>query len=417
VSTSAYELLQVVLKAERARILSSLIRTCGGDFDLAEEALHDAVVAATTQWPRAGIPDAPDAWLIQTARHKAIDSMRRDQRARVKLSELGHTADLPRGEEEWTPIPYDMLRLIFTCCHPALNQEAQLALTLRTVAGLPTIEIARAFLVSEQTMAQRLVRAKRKIREAGIPYRVPERSEMPTRLEAVLLVLYLLFNEGYSASSGERVVRRELCAHAIHIARVLSELMPEAAEVRALLALMLLQDSRRSARSDARGDLVLLRDQDRTLWNRAQIEEGLRLCKEAGQGPSGGAYRMQAAIAAEHARAAEAKDTNWNQIARLYEALLQTRPTPVVALNHAVAVSMAYGAEEGLRMLGPLVDDLDRYGPFHAARADFYRTLGRLEEAEHAYRRAIELATNDPERRFLEGRLREVQGMAIPRAK
>jgi RNA polymerase sigma-70 factor (ECF subfamily) len=417
VSTSAYELLQAVLKADRARILSSLIRTCGGDFDLAEEALHDAVVAATTQWPRGGIPDAPDAWLLQTARHKAIDSIRREQRARLKLSELGYAADLLRGKEELTPIPYDMLRLIFTCCHPALNQEAQLALTLRTVAGLPTIEIARAFLVSEQTMAQRLVRAKRKIREAGIPYRVPERTEMPERLEAVLLVLYLLFNEGYSASSGEQVVRQELCAHAIHIARLLSGLMPEEAEVRGLLALMLLQDSRREARSNARGDLVLLCNQDRALWNRAQIEEGLGLCDAAQQSPSGGAYRIQAAIAAEHARVAIAENTNWNRIARLYQELLRIRPTPVIALNHAVAVSMASGAEEGLRLLGALADDLDGYGPFHAARADFFRTLGRRPEAEHAYQRAIELATNDPERRFLEGRLREMRGTAIPRAR
>ena len=414
--TSAYDLLQAVLTAERARILSSLIRTCGGDFDLAEEALHDAVVAATTQWPRGGTPDAPNAWLLQTARHKAIDSMRRDQRARLKLSELGHSTELLGGEEELTPIHYDMLRLIFTCCHPALNQEAQLALTLRTVAGLPTIDIARAFLVSEQTMAQRLVRAKRKIREACIPYRVPARREMPERLDAVLLVVYLLFNEGYSASSGEQVVRQELCAHAIHIARVLWELMPEEADVRSLLALMLLQDSRRHARSNARGDLVLLRDQDRTLWNRAQIEEGLELCDEAAQSPSCGAYGIQAAIAAEHARAAEAEDTNWIQIARLYEKLLQIRPTPVIALNHAVAVSMAHGAEQGLRLLGALADDLDGYGPFHAARADFFRTLGRRPEAEDAYQRAIELATHDPERRFLEGRLREVRGTAIPRA-
>ena len=415
--TSAYELLQSVLETDRARILSSLIRTCGGDFDLAEEALHDAVVAATTQWPRGRIPDAPDAWLLQTARHKAIDSMRREQRARLRLSEIGHAAALRPDEEESTPIPYDMLRLIFTCCHPALNQEAQLALTLRTVAGLPTNEIARAFLVSEQTMAQRLVRAKRKIREAGIPYRVPERMEMPERLEAVLLVLYLLFNEGYSASSGEQVVRQELCAHAIHIARVLSELMPEQAEVRGLLALMLLQDSRRHARSNARGDLVLLRDQDRTLWNRAQIEEGLGLCDAAQQSPSPGAYRLQAEIAAEHARAAEAKDTHWRRIARLYEALLELRPTPVIALNHAVAIAMAFGPEEGLRLLGTLADDLDGYGPFHAARADFCRTLGRRHEAEQAYRRALELATNDPEHRFLESRLREVQDVSIPEAR
>jgi len=389
--------------------LSSLIRNCGGDFDLAEDALHDAVVAATTQWPRSGVPEAPDAWLLQTARHKAIDSMRRNQRRRVKLDELGRTAELLRDEEELTPIPYDMLRLIFTCCHPALNTEAQLALTLRTVAGLPTIEIARAFLATEQTMAQRLVRAKKKIREARIPYRVPEGNEIPERLEAVLLVIYLLFNEGYSASSGEHVVRQELCAHAIHIARVLSELMPQEAEVRGLLALMLLQDSRRDARTDADGDLVLLRDQDRSLWRQGQIDEGRRLCEDAGRGSSRGAYSIQAAIAAEHARAGDAEDTDWKAVSRLYEELLAARPTPVIALNHAVAISMAYGAEEGLRLLGALAKDLDGYGPFHAARADFCRTTGRRHEAEHAYQRAIELATNDPERRFLEGRLREVR--------
>jgi RNA polymerase sigma-70 factor (ECF subfamily) len=409
VPASAHDLLQTVLETDRARILSSLIRTCGGDFDLAEEALHDAVVAATTQWPQRGNPEAPDAWLLQTARHKAIDAIRRDQRKREKLEELGYTATLHQEEKELTPIPDDMLRLIFTCCHPALSEEARLALTLRTVVGLPTIEIARAFLVSEQTMAQRLVRAKKKIRDAGIPYRVPERSEMPERLEAVLLAIYLVFNEGYSASSGEHVVRGELCAHAIHIGRILSDLMPEEGETTGLLALMLLQDSRRRARMNEDGDLVLLRDQDRSLWNREQIDEGLRLCRVARATQSAAVYGIQAAIAAEHARSTSADDTDWRQIVRLYGELLRARPTPVVALNHAVATAMAFGAEEALRLVNTLADDLDSYGPFHAARADFYRTAGRWGEAEDAYRRAIALATNDPERRFLQGRLREVR--------
>jgi RNA polymerase sigma-70 factor (ECF subfamily) len=399
--------LLTVLETDRARILSSLIRTCGGDFDLAEEALHDAVVAATVQWPQRGAPDAPDAWLLQTARHKAIDAIRRDQRKRRTLEEMGHGAQRHLEGHEVTPIADDMLRLIFTCCHPALSEEARLALTLRTVVGLPTTEVARAFLVSEQTMAQRLVRAKKKIREAGIPYRVPERSEMPERLEAVLLAIYLVFNEGYSASSGERVVRGELCAHAIHVGRVLSELMPAEAEVKGLLALMLLQDSRRRARMNEGGDLVLLRDQDRSLWNAEQIEEGLRLCAQA-RNARFGAYTIQASIAAEHARVPSADDTDWERIRQLYADLLRARPTPVIALNHAVATAMSAGADEALRLLTPLADDLDGYGPFHAARANFYRTTGRWREAQDAYRRAIHLATNDPERRFLEGRLREL---------
>jgi RNA polymerase sigma-70 factor (ECF subfamily) len=413
VSLSAHDSLQAVLETDRARILSSLIRTCGGDFDLAEESLHDAVVAATTQWPQRGIPDAPDAWLLQAARHKAIDAMRRDQRKREKHDELEYTAGLQMEDEELTPIPDDMLRLIFTCCHPALSEEARLALTLRTVVGLPTTEIARAFLVTEQTMAQRLVRAKKKIREAGIPYRVPERSEMPERLEAVLLAIYLVFNEGYSASSGQDVVRAELCAHAIHIGRILTELMPNEGEATGLLALMLLQDSRRHARANDEGDLVLLSEQDRNLWNRQQIDEGLRLCRKARAAQVATIYGVQAAIAAEHARAPTADDTDWGQIVRLYAELLQLRPTPVVALNHAVATAMAYGAEEALRLVNTLADDLGGYGPFHAARADFYRTTGRRREAEDAYRRAIALATNDPERRFLERRLQEVRSARI----
>lgn len=407
--TSAQDLLQSTLERARARILSSLIRNCGGDFDLAEESLHDAVIAAATQWPQAGAPDAPEAWLLQTARHKAIDAIRRDHRNRAKHAELRHITQIAYEDDESTPIHYDVLRLIFTCCHPALSEEARLALTLRTVAGLPTAEIARAFLVSEQTMAQRLVRAKKKIRDARIPYRVPRHGEMSERLAAVLMVIYLVFNEGYSASSGKNLVRRELCAHAIHIGRMLLELMPEQREAAGLLALMLLQDSRRRARVDGRGDVVLLRDQDRSLWDRAQIEEGLTLSERLRNDGWAGPYALQAAIAAEHARAADAEATDWIEIARLYRELLRVHPTPVVALNHAVATAMARGPEEGLRRLEILRQDLEDYGPFHAACADFHRRLGQWTDAAEAYRRAIGLATNEPERRFLEERLTEAR--------
>lgn len=417
VVTSAHDRLEATLVRDRARILSSLIRTCGGDFDLAEESLHDAVVAAATQWPQHGVPEAPDAWLLQTARHKAIDVLRRDSRRRTKLDEYEVMAAFERNGRSETglaPIPDDMLRLIFTCCHPALSEEARLALTLRTVVGLPTIEIARAFLVTERTMAQRLVRAKRKIREARIPYRVPEPQDIPQRLEAVLMVVYLVFNEGYSASSGEHLVRSDLCRHAIHVGRVLSQLMPGEAEVLGLLALMLLQDSRRDARTNDAGDLVLLHEQDRRQWDRAEIAEGLALCRAACGGHDAGPYAIQASIAAVHARADTAEQTDWKTIVRLYARLLLARPTPVVALNHAVASAMAFGAAEGLRRIEVLEPELEDYGPFHAARADFLRTTEQWFAAERAYRRAIALATNDPERRFLERRLGEVRSRQRP---
>jgi RNA polymerase sigma-70 factor (ECF subfamily) len=391
--------------------VATLIRVLG-DFDLAEEAVQEAFVVALERWPRLGIPDNPGAWITTTARNKAIDRIRRERRLEEKREALARLEALrPTEESVDTPtIGDDRLRLIFTCCHPALATEAQVALTLRTLAGLRTPEIARAFLVPEATMSQRLVRAKKKIKAARIPYRVPPDHDLPERLRSVLAVLYLVFNEGYAASAGDALVRRELCAEAIRLGRVLTELMPDEPEVLGLLALMLLQDSRREARVSPAGELILLEDQDRTRWDRAEIEEGMALLDRAFRMGVPGPYQLQAAIAANHARATRPEDTDWRRIATLYERLAAFQPSPVVELNRAVAVAMAYGPERGLELIEGVAEALDRYLHLHSARADLLRRLGRRDEAAAAYRRALDLAGNDVERRFLERRLAEVLG-------
>jgi len=405
------ESIDAIYRSDSRRVLATLIRLVG-DFDRAEEALHDAFVAAFDTWGRDGIPDNPRAWLVSTGRFKAIDKLRRAARfdaARAEIAAQIEAAAPPPDDTDEAAVEDDRLRLIFTCCHPALQPDARIALTLREVCGLATEEIARAFLVPAPTIAQRIVRAKGKIRDAKIPYQVPARDELTDRLDAVLHVVYLVFNEGYSASSGAAIVRHDLCDEAIRLGRLLVQLLPEP-EAMGLLALMLLHDARRQARTDVDGELLLLDEQDRSLWNQSQIAEGLDLVERALYSRRFGPYTLQGAIAAVHAEAKDASATDWRQIVGIYDVLLRVEPSPVAELNRAVAVAMRDGPEAGLALVETILTrgDLAAYAPAHAARADLCRRLGRTDDAATSYRRAHELTRLEPERRFFQKRIQSI---------
>jgi RNA polymerase sigma-70 factor (ECF subfamily) len=414
----ASDTLEQVFREEYGRIIATLIRT-SGSFDLAEEALQEAFTSAASTWERDGPPRNPGAWLTTVAHRKLLDAVRRDKTRSEKQSEVEyestrlHPFAEPASLEEAVEYPDDRLRLIFTCCHPSLSREAQVALTLRTLGGLTTTEIAHAFLLPETTLAQRLVRAKQKIRLAGIPYEIPRLEIIGKRLVAVQAVIYLIFNEGYAASAGQSLVRNDLCAEAIRLGRVLCELLPDEPENTGLLALMLLQDSRREARVNDRGELVTLEEQDRSLWDRTEIADGLRLVERALAFGSVGSYQLQAAIAAVHAEAETADETDWPQIVALYEELMRITSSSVVALNHAAAVAMSEGFEKGLRLIESVGKSgvLDNYYLFHASRADLLRRLHRFGEATSAYERALALTTNRVEQNYMSRRLEEIKGL------
>ena len=405
---------EAIYRSDSRRVLATLIRLLG-DFDLAEEALHDAFAAALESWPENGLPVNPRTWLISTGRFKAIDRLRKSERFdSASASALEHIVQTNTPEVE-EGVEDDRLRLIFTCCHPALSPDAQIALTLREVCGLTTEEVARSFLTPAPTLAQRIVRAKAKIRDAGIPYEIPSLPDLPARLDSVLHVIYLVFNEGHLASSGASLTREDLSLEAIRLGRLLVEMLPEP-EAIGLLALMLLHEARRPARASSEGELILLEEQNRSLWNREQIEEGVSLVERALSSRRIGPYSLQAAIGAIHAEARDAKSTDWGQIVGLYNVLLQADPSPVIALNRGVAVAMRDGPEAGLKLIDAITarDELDDYYLIHAARGDLYKRLGRVNDAVAAYRRTLELVTQEPERRFVIRRLQELGDTELP---